>query len=147
MTVEQHWCSKRSSHYHPSRFRKTTGNDAKFALQWRHNGRDIVSNHQPHDCLLNRLFRRKENIKAPLHWPLCGTGEFPTQMASYAENVSIWWRHHGLNTSIIDSHVKYSNICKIAENVARVSFYFVGQLITVQLVCRFVFRWCDHRYI
>ena len=23
-----------------------------------------------------------------------GTGQFPTQMASYAENVSIWWRHH-----------------------------------------------------
>ena len=30
----------------------------------------------------------KENIKAPRH------GEFPAQMASYAENVSIWWRHH-----------------------------------------------------
>ena len=28
-------------------------------LQWRHNGRDSVSNHQPHDCLLNRLFRRR----------------------------------------------------------------------------------------
>ena len=41
----------------------------------------------------------KENIKAPRHWPLCGeftgTGEFPAQRASYAENVSIWWRHHG----------------------------------------------------
>ena len=24
------------------------------ALQWRHNGQDGVSNHQPHDCLLNR---------------------------------------------------------------------------------------------
>ena len=24
-----------------------------------------------------------------------GTGEFPAQMASYAENVSIWWRHNG----------------------------------------------------
>ena len=24
-----------------------------------------------------------------------GTGEFPAQRASYAENVSIWWRHHG----------------------------------------------------
>ena len=38
----------------------------------------------------------KENIKAPRHWPLCGefTGEFPAQMASNAENVSIWWRHH-----------------------------------------------------
>ena len=23
------------------------------------------------------------------------TGEFPTQRASNAENVSIWWRHHG----------------------------------------------------
>ena len=29
------------------------------SLQWRHNGRDSVSNHQPHDCLLNRLFRRR----------------------------------------------------------------------------------------
>ena len=26
-------------------------------LEWRYNGRDGVSNHQPHDCLLNRLFR------------------------------------------------------------------------------------------
>ena len=25
-----------------------------------------------------------------------GTGEFPAQMASYVENVSIWWRHHAL---------------------------------------------------
>ena len=25
-------------------------------LRWRHNGRDGISNHQPHDCLLNRLF-------------------------------------------------------------------------------------------
>ena len=43
----------------------------------------------------------KENIKAPRHWPLCGeftgTGEFPAQRACYAENVSIWWRHHVWN--------------------------------------------------
>ena len=66
------------------------------SLQRRNNERDGVSNHQPHDCLLNRLFR--ENIKAPRHWPLCGnspvTGEFPSQRASNAENFSIWWRHH-----------------------------------------------------
>ena len=40
----------------------------------------------------------KENIKVPRHWPLCGnspvTGEFPAQMTSNAENISIWWRHH-----------------------------------------------------
>ena len=38
----------------------------------------------------------KENIKAPRHWPLCGsspvTGEFPAQMASNAENVFSCWR-------------------------------------------------------
>ena len=51
----------------------------------------------------------KENIKAPRHWPLCreftGTGEFPAQMASNAENVSIWWRHH---ESTIRSYPAYS---------------------------------------
>ena len=43
-------------------------------LQWHHNERDGISNHQPHDCLLNRLFKAqiKENIKAPRHWPLWG---------------------------------------------------------------------------
>ena len=43
-------------------------------LQWHHNESAGVSNHQPHDCLLNCLFKAqiKENIKAPRHWPLCG---------------------------------------------------------------------------
>ena len=27
------------------------------------------------------------------------TGEFPAQRASKAENVSIWWRHHGLKSN------------------------------------------------
>ena len=71
-----------------------------ISLLWRHNGHDGVSNHQPHACLLNRLFRRKSKKKSKLrftglcagNWPV--TGEFPAQMASNAENVSIWWRHH-----------------------------------------------------
>ena len=28
----------------------------EVALQWRHNEGEGVLNHQPHDCLLNRLF-------------------------------------------------------------------------------------------
>ena len=40
----------------------------------------------------------QRNFKAPRHWNYAanspGTGEFPAQMASNAENVSIWWRHH-----------------------------------------------------
>ena len=69
-------------------------------LQWRHNEGDSVWNHQPHDCLLNRLFRRRSKKTSKLRvtglWVgnSPGTGEFPAQMASNAENVSIWWRHH-----------------------------------------------------
>ena len=62
-----------------------------------------VSNHQPRNCLLNCSFKAqiKENTKAPRHWPLCGefTGDrrIPAQRPSNAENVSIWWRHHGVS--------------------------------------------------
>ena len=71
-------------------------------LQWRHNGHDCVSNHQPHDCLLSRLFRRRSKKTSKLRVTgLCvenspGTGEFSSQMTSNAENVSICWRHHEL---------------------------------------------------
>ena len=69
-------------------------------FRWRHNGLDGVSNHQPRDCLLNRLFRRRSKKTPKLRGTgFCagnspGTGEFPAQMASNAENVSIWWRHY-----------------------------------------------------
>ena len=35
-------------------------------LRWRHNERDSVSNHQPHDCLLNGLFRRRSKKTSKL---------------------------------------------------------------------------------
>ena len=63
-------------------------------------GRDSVSNHQPDDYLLNRLFRRRSKKTSNLRVTgLCAgnspvTGELPAQMASNAENVSICWRHH-----------------------------------------------------
>ena len=69
------------------------------SLLWRHNGHDSVSN-QPHDYLLSRLFRPRSKKTSKLRVTgLCagnspGTGEFPAQMASNTENVSIWWRHH-----------------------------------------------------
>ena len=92
----------------------------QVTLQWRHNGRDTVSNHLPHDCLLNRLFRRRSKKTSKLRVTgLCagnspGTGEFPAQMASNAENVCIWWRHH---ESLRLLHSKCSLI-NIAEFVA-----------------------------
>ena len=35
-------------------------------LQWRHNDPDGVWNHQPHGCLLNRLFRRRSKKTSKL---------------------------------------------------------------------------------
>ena len=35
-------------------------------LQWHHNGRDVVSNHQHHDCLFNRLFRHRSKKTSKL---------------------------------------------------------------------------------
>ena len=98
---------------------------ASCTLHWHHNGHDGISNHQPHDYLLNRLFRCGSKKTSKL-WGvnvqsreyrhvdtrlktgtllyftlLCVTrlcagispviGELPTQRASYAENVFIWW--------------------------------------------------------
>ena len=78
----------------------------KTSLQWRHNQHDGVSNHQPHDCLINRLFRSRSKKTSKLCvTSLCAgtslvTGEFPTQRGSDAENVSIWWRHHAAAHSV-----------------------------------------------
>ena len=63
--------------------------------------RDGVSNHQPRDCLLRRLYGRRSKETSNLRVTgLCAgnssvTGEILAQRTSNAENVSIWWRHHG----------------------------------------------------
>ena len=86
-------------------------------LRWRHNDHVGVSNHQPHGCLLNRLFRRKSKKTSELRVTgLCagnspGTGEFPAQMASYAENVSIWWRHHDIHDTYCNAVITWTNKC------------------------------------
>ena len=71
------------------------------SLQWHHNEHNDVSIHRRLGGLLNPLFRRrsKKTLK------LCATGlcegnppvtsRFPPQRASNAENVSVWWLHHG----------------------------------------------------
>ena len=106
------WCAKRREEQYQDGFVVFASNNTLLmhirrrayinfdSLQWSHNGHDSVSNHQSHDCLLNRLFRRRSKKTSKLRVTgLCvgnspGTGEFPAQMASNAENVSIWWRHH-----------------------------------------------------
>ena len=88
-------------------------------LQRRYNGCDGVSNHQPRDCLLNRLFgcRSKKTSKLRVTGLFAGdspvTGEFPAQKASNAENVSIWWRHHEYQ----QWHICISNVMSISSMI------------------------------
>ena len=91
-------------------------------FQWRHNERDGVSNHQPRDCSLNRLFSRrlKKTSKLCVTGLCVGnspvTGEFPAQRASNAENVIIWWRHHALlNRTAIIHYIHRAYHCQQAN--------------------------------
>ena len=67
------------------------------SLHWRHNEGDDISNHRRLYCLLNRLLiRRRTKLRVI---GLCQgnpsmTSGFPSQRASNAENVFIWWRHN-----------------------------------------------------
>ena len=90
-------------------------------IQWRHNGRDGISNHPPHHCLLNLLFRRRSKKTSKFRvTDLCAgnsplTGEFPAQRASNAENVSIWWHHHGAQT-FLQQKLQCFEICSKRSN-------------------------------
>ena len=96
-----HWLLRKLSEWQlPMQLVMKISSEWPHSLQWRHNKQDGVSNHQAHDCLLNCLFRHisKKTPKLRVTGLCAGnspvTGEFPAQMASNAENVSIWWRHH-----------------------------------------------------
>ena len=50
-----------------------------YILRWRHNWHDGVSNHQPHNCLLNRVVRRrsKKTSKPRVTGPCVGSHRSP----------------------------------------------------------------------
>ena len=83
-----------------------------MSLRWRHNEHNGVSDHQPHDWLLNHLFRRRSQKTSKLRVTgLCEgnspvAGEFPTQSASNMENDFIWWCHNVGST--VKHHVEKS---------------------------------------
>ena len=99
-----HYNQKASGHFAIPNIPRTISSKAWInifgSLQWRHNGRDCVSNYRRLDCLLSRLFRRRSKKTSKLRVTgLYGVnspvaGEFPAQRTSDAENASIWWRHH-----------------------------------------------------
>ena len=118
----------------------------RYALQWRHNGRDDVSNQRPLDCLLNRLFRHRSKKTSKLRVTgLCEgnspvAGEFPSQMVSNTENVSIWWRHHGYYQHRADASTVWSIVMFLVDwyrFILPISFraLAVGQIIGKSYAC------------
>ena len=113
----------------------------RSSLLWRHNGRDGVSNHQPHDYLLNRLFRRRSKKTSKLRVTgLCAgyspvTGELPAQMASNAEFVFLWWCHHSIKRSIR----KYQ-IAAVTGYICPSLFHHLSQWLTESPKYYFVYK-------
>ena len=89
-----------------------------YVLQWRNNEFDGVSNHRRLGCLLSRLLSHRWRKTWTLRVTgLCEgnspvTGQFPAQRASNAENVSIWWHHHGHYRPMItfNHHYLWTNL-------------------------------------
>ena len=117
--VRVHWvqCEENSIKVEIHRRRRTTGMPHTYDHEWRSPPKQLfilMSRHENAarhyiDLIMTTMASQitslavvyssfiqaqiKENIKAPRHWPLCGefagTGEFPAQRTSNAENVSI----------------------------------------------------------
>ena len=121
-----------------------------LTLLWRHSGPDSVSNHQPHECLLNRPSRHRSKKTSKLRVTgLCAgnsseTGEFPAQMASNAENVPIWWRHHESNHFDPPLSIHPSIICLhdawVQKSILSISRWMVYEL----CIAMFFSSACSH---
>ena len=101
-----------------------------LSSQWHHNERDDISTHQPHNCLLNRLFRQRSKKTSKL----CVTGEFLTQMASNVENVSIWWRHHDYGYNFINKYTRLHRNRKVALVITEDAETCLQSLVTTRAV-------------
>ena len=99
-----------------------------LSLHWRHNDHDIVSNHQPHDCLLNRLFRRRSNktskirvtghcagnspgpVNSPHKWPV-------TRKMFPFDDVIMWWNRDMPDRNIAANQQLWHKLCRQDESV------------------------------
>ena len=91
-------------------------------LQWRHNGLGSVSNHQPHDCLLNRLFRRwsKKTTKIRVTGLCAGISPIPvnsphkgpvTRKMFPFDDVIMWWNQDAVAIMQENENVVFRSFC------------------------------------
>ena len=92
----------------------------RLPLHWRHNEHYGVSNHQPHSCLLNRLFRRRSKKTSKFRVTGLCVGNSPGQVNSPHkgpvtrkmfpfDDVIMYYRSSDINVvvSLCNSLIKY----------------------------------------
>ena len=90
-------------------------------LQWRHNGRDGVSNNQTHDCLPNRLFRRRSKKTSKLRVTGLCVGNSPVTGEFSALSISLYYIY-------VYIYYIYWNICMMKFLWNFISEFFFKQI-------------------
>ena len=100
----------------------------KSSLQWRHNERDGVSNDQPHDCLLNSLFRYKWKnhqssaslafVRGIHRWPVNSPHKRPVTRKTFPLNfddviMMAWCRPAGILLGRLCRNLSWYNINRL----------------------------------
>ena len=86
----------------------------QYALQWRHSDHNGVSNHQPHGCLLNRLFRRRSKKTSMLRVTRLCVGNSPGPVNSPHKG-PVTRKMFSFNDVIMSNY--YVTRCRINENL------------------------------
>ena len=104
-----------------------------MSLQWCHNERDGISNHQPHDCSLNRLFRRRSKKTSKLCVTSLCKGNSPVT-GEFSSCFSHCWR---ANSS--------TQICRVW---CRSAHYLLVKFSTQNYyIWAFLSWWCNKRLL
>ena len=114
-------------------------------LQWCHNERDGVSNRQPHDCLLNRLFKCcSKKTSNPRVTGLCAgnspvTGEFPAQRASNTEFVFHLMTSSNVVGTIGTQEIWHCEECTVQHYSDVIMSAMASQIASLTIVCSTVY--------
>ena len=63
-----------------------------LTLHWHHNEHNGVSDHQPHDCLLNHLFMRRSRETSKLHVTGLCAGNSPVTPVNFPHKGPVTWK-------------------------------------------------------
>ena len=140
-----------------------------LALHWRHNGCDGISNHQPHHCLLSRLFRCRSNKTSKLRVTGLCAGNSPVnslpkwsvtwKVFPFDDIIMVRWylyiesgRRIFINTLASDALSSHDIKCRINRSLSWISITCAISVLRNDMKYKYIFmfkiwkctQWC-HR--